>query len=98
MTEYIPWITAITAVVGIVFAGWRVYVERERKKVLREQLKQSERRAELALLDLHPTGGGGNAVTFTAYVQNLGTRPTRATVHAHVNNRDVTVHPSTTAR
>lgn len=90
----LPWITAAVGVAGALAAFWRVHVERERNKVLRDQLKQSERRPELALLDLHATGDGGNAVTFTAYVQNLGTRPTRATIRARVGDKDVTVYPA----
>lgn len=94
MSAALAWITACAAVAGALIALWRVQVERQRNAVLRDQLKQSERRAEIALLDLHPTGGGGNAVTFTAYVQNLGTRPTRATVSARVGEQPVNVNPS----
>jgi hypothetical protein len=94
MAELIPWLTALSLLVGIVVAVYRVYAARKRNKALEHQVELLKREPDVEIVGIRSTGGGGSFVTFTAEIQNVGTKPTRAQVSARVGSAPVRVHPS----
>lgn len=89
------WLPILIPAVTAFAALWRVQVERQRNKVLRDQLEAARREPDVEILGIRSTGGGGNSVTFAVEIQNTGTKLTRAQVSAFVGTAEVQVDPAT---
>lgn len=99
MGEFLPWVPAIAALCGAAFAGLRWWEERNRNKILHEQIRVLERqladarpKPKVEILGIACTGGGSD-LGFRVEVVNRGTQSTRAHITARIGEVELPVVP-----
>lgn len=108
MGDLVAWITAAAGVVAAITGLALWWSERDRNKVLRRQLhtlddqleearaaRAQHKAVDLRILDVAPTGGGGDYVDFNLQLANYGTGQCRCKVSAAVGTNDVECQPAT---